>query len=85
MKKGVCLIFFLSYLYASNAQNPSWTTEIAPSIYENCSSCHHAGAIAPFELMSYEDVVERHIMFVIGIANNRDVIPFPRTPGNVGF
>jgi len=28
---------------------------------------------------------ERLIMFVTGIANIRDVIPFPRTPGNAGF
>lgn len=31
--------------------------DIAPIIYTNCSSCHHAGAIAPFSLMSYEEVV----------------------------
>ncbi|MGI9241526.1 MAG: asparagine--tRNA ligase [Verrucomicrobiales bacterium] len=28
---------------------------------------------------------ERMIMFVTGIANIRDVIPFPRTPGNASF
>ncbi|MFT5104589.1 MAG: asparaginyl-tRNA synthetase [Pseudoalteromonas tetraodonis] len=28
---------------------------------------------------------ERMIMFVTGIANIRDVIPFPRTPGNANF
>ena len=28
---------------------------------------------------------ERLIMFVTGIANIRDVIPFPRTPGNASF
>jgi asparaginyl-tRNA synthetase len=28
---------------------------------------------------------ERLIQFVTGLANIRDVIPFPRTPGNVSF
>lgn len=28
---------------------------------------------------------ERLIMFATGIENIRDVIPFPRWPGNVGF
>jgi len=28
---------------------------------------------------------ERLIQFVTGMANIRDVIPFPRTPGNVSF
>ena len=28
---------------------------------------------------------ERMLMFVTGVANIRDVIPFPRTPGNADF
>ena len=28
---------------------------------------------------------ERMLMFVTGVANIRDVIPFPRTPGNAEF
>lgn len=28
---------------------------------------------------------ERMVMLVTGITNIRDVIPFPRTPGNIGF
>jgi asparaginyl-tRNA synthetase len=28
---------------------------------------------------------ERLVQFVTGMANIRDVIPFPRTPGNVSF
>lgn len=37
------------------AQSVTWAEDIAPIIYENCSSCHHEGAIAPFSLMSYEE------------------------------
>ena len=29
--------------------------------------------------------LERVLLFVTGMANIRDVIPFPRTPGNVDF
>jgi asparaginyl-tRNA synthetase len=29
--------------------------------------------------------LERLVQFVTGMANIRDVIPFPRTPGNVSF
>jgi asparaginyl-tRNA synthetase len=29
--------------------------------------------------------LERMVQFVTGMANIRDVIPFPRTPGNAGF
>ena len=37
------------------AQAPSWSYNIGDLIYNNCSSCHHEGGIAPFSLMSYED------------------------------
>ena len=30
--------------------------EIAPIIYDNCSSCHHPGGVAVFSLLTYEDV-----------------------------
>jgi asparaginyl-tRNA synthetase len=29
--------------------------------------------------------LERLVQFVTGMSNIRDVIPFPRTPGNVSF
>ncbi len=29
--------------------------------------------------------LERMVQFVAGMANIRDVIPFPRTPGNADF
>jgi Copper type II ascorbate-dependent monooxygenase, C-terminal domain len=38
------------------AQTPTWSEDIAPLIYNNCSSCHHTGSIAPTNLMSYTDV-----------------------------
>jgi hypothetical protein len=37
------------------AQTPTWSEDIAPLIFNNCSSCHHAGSIGPMELMSYSD------------------------------
>lgn len=33
--------------------------EIAPIIYNNCSSCHRPGEAAPFSLLSYGDVAKR--------------------------
>jgi hypothetical protein len=37
------------------AQTPTWSDDIAPLIYNNCSSCHHQGSIGPTNLMSYAD------------------------------
>ena len=39
-------------------------------------SCVHAGFGLGFE---------RFILFITGMTNIRDVIPFPRTPGNAEF
>jgi hypothetical protein len=33
--------------------------DIAPIIYEHCSTCHHPGEAAPFDLLTYTDVRKR--------------------------
>lgn len=43
------------FIRDSNAQNPSWSGEIAKIIYASCTSCHHSGGIAPFSLTTYND------------------------------
>lgn len=48
----------LAVIFVSNtawSQTPTYADSIAHIIYDNCSSCHHAGGIAPFSLMSYTD------------------------------
>ena len=37
------------------AQTPTWSEDIAPILYDNCTNCHHYGGIAPFALSSYAD------------------------------
>jgi len=36
----------------------TYNKDIAPIIYKNCSSCHRAGEVAPFSLLTYEDAVK---------------------------
>ena len=33
--------------------------DIAPIIFNHCSTCHHPGESAPFSLLSYDDVTRR--------------------------
>lgn len=49
--------FIISCSFFMQAQSPTWANDVAPIIYNNCSSCHHAGGIGPFALMSYDDAV----------------------------
>src|SRR5580658_742945 len=43
----------------SMAQTVTFNKQIAPIIYNNCSSCHRPGEAAPFSLLSYQDVAKR--------------------------
>lgn len=46
---------------AGSASNPApvFTRDIAPILYRHCASCHHAGEVAPFPLIGYEDAKKR--------------------------
>ena len=39
--------------------NMTFTEHIAPILYANCVACHRAGEVAPFPLITYEDVAKR--------------------------
>ncbi len=43
----------------STPTSPSFTDTIAPMVYANCVTCHRPGEVAPFSLISYEDVVKK--------------------------
>ena len=35
---------------------PTYTKDVAPILFKNCTSCHRPGEIAPMSLLTYEDV-----------------------------
>lgn len=37
----------------------TFSKDIAPIVFNNCASCHRPGAVAPFSLLSYQDVRKR--------------------------
>lgn len=54
------LALFLALTFAARAvqagDSVTFNNQIAPIIYQNCSSCHRPGEAAPFSLLSYADV-----------------------------
>ena len=46
----------VSQAAAQPASAPTYTKDVAPILFANCTSCHRAGEIAPMSLMSYKDV-----------------------------
>ena len=54
MKQITLILFILSSL-SSFSQNPNYAEDVADILYQNCTSCHHTGGIAPFPLMTYSE------------------------------
>ena len=40
----------------SAVANPTYTKDIAPILFKNCTGCHRPGEIAPMSLLTYDDV-----------------------------
>ncbi len=57
VKKILAVITAVFCCTWANAQTPKWATDVAPILYNNCTSCHHDGGIAPFSLISYGSAV----------------------------
>ncbi|MGH9218844.1 MAG: alkyl hydroperoxide reductase, partial [Vicinamibacterales bacterium] len=50
-------VYFLgSSAPASARQAPTFTKDVAPILYKNCSQCHRPNEVAPMPLMTYEQV-----------------------------
>lgn len=65
-KVVVCVAVLCGCKSGAQARQPDKPTrevtfnqDIAPIIFERCSSCHHPGEAAPFSLLTYEDVRAR--------------------------
>ena len=64
------------------AQTPTvtYSEQIAPIIYNNCTGCHRPGQIAPIPLMSYSDVV-RHSVSIAAVTQDHSMPPWKPQPG----
>jgi len=52
-------IILLTNSCSDHTSNYNFVDDVAPIIFNNCSSCHHKGGPAPFALQSYQDVAKR--------------------------
>src|SRR5438046_360101 len=58
----------------------TFTKDIAPIIFKNCSSCHRPGQSAPFNLLTYEDV-KKHARQIVEVTSKRYMPPWLPEPG----
>ena len=55
---------------------PTWASDVAPIIHRNCASCHRPGQVAPFSLLSYNDVKSR-AQAIVDVTGRRYMPPWP--------
>ncbi len=77
MKKGL-LLLLASVVFMQNqqGQTPTWSNDIAQIMYNNCTSCHHTGGMAPFNLTTYADAYS-HRYDIATYVNNGKMPPWP--------
>jgi hypothetical protein len=84
MRKLILIFLFALITITIQAQTPNWSEHIAPIIYNKCAKCHHDGGIAPFALMTYQDVSNASF-YVVDAVNERRMPPWPPSPSYSSF
>ncbi len=61
-----------------------FTKDIAPLIFKNCTPCHREGQVAPFTLITYENV-RKHSKEIVQLTTNRQMPPWKAKHGYGNF
>ncbi len=69
---------------AKQATPPSWSHQIAPILYNNCTTCHHPGGAGPFSLLTYDDA-RRWSAQILTVTQSRFMPPWLPEPGYGDF
>ena len=75
---------------SSRAQGPAtvtFTKDVAPIVFQQCSTCHRPGELGPFSLLTYDDV-RQHARQIAAVTKNHVMPPWkpePPEPGGVPF
>ena len=68
----------------ANAQTPTWSENIAPILYANCTTCHRPGQVAPFSLLTYTDAFQ-HGRTMAAQTQSRTMPPWKPETGWTSF
>jgi Flp pilus assembly protein TadD len=75
----------------SNAQSneqptapETWSHDVAPVLYKNCTTCHHPGGAGPFSLLTYADA-KRWAPQILNVTQSRFMPPWLPEPGYGDF
>jgi len=71
----------------SNQQSTTpetWSHDVAPVLYKNCTTCHHPGGAGPFSLLTYADA-KRWAPQILNVTQSRFMPPWLPEPGYGDF
>jgi hypothetical protein len=62
LPRFVWIVLFTVLTTFAKSQTPTWAENIAPILYNNCTSCHHTGGLAPNALVTYSQAFNYRYM-----------------------
>ncbi|HEX4320286.1 MAG TPA: tetratricopeptide repeat protein [Acidobacteriaceae bacterium] len=68
----------------SASATPTWSHDIAPILYSNCTTCHHTGGAGPFSLLTYA-AARRWGAQAVTVTQSRYMPPWLPEPGYGDF
>ena len=74
----------LAFIALSAFAAPTFNKDIAPILYQNCSTCHRPGEVAPFPLLTYRDAAKRASL-IATVTQKRYMPPWKPEPGYGNF
>ncbi len=83
-KSATFLCFLLLPLQGAEEKSVTFSKDIAPIIFENCTTCHRPGQIGPFSLTDYK-TVKRRAKQIVEVTEDRTMPPWHADPGDVKF
>lgn len=67
------------------AETPiTYAHQVAPILYQHCTTCHHPGGAGPFSLLTYQDAVRRAPQ-ILAVTQSRYMPPWLPEPGRGDF
>jgi len=83
-KSTLFLSFSFLSLQAAEKTSVTFSKDIAPIIFDNCTTCHRPGQIGPFSLTDYQSV-KRRAKQIVEVTADRTMPPWHADPGDVKF
>ena len=76
MKKITLYILLIAIVACTHSTDLTFSKDIAPIIYENCTPCHRSGGAAPFSLTNYQQV-NRKRNTILDVTQSGYMPPWP--------